>query len=131
MHYEGFDCTLSSFQTGTMRSIPPYSNSTRCFLSANPAFELNYNSFLSKANPTGAEPVPSTPLIYFTHKGRYIEGFNGDAQIPAMPSKTYRLRVINTSSFAMFLFWIDGHDMRIIEVDGVRSRFLLRLRAVD
>ena len=36
------------------------------------------------------------------------------------PGKTYRLRIVNTSAFAMFFFWIDGHDMRIIEVDGVR-----------
>jgi iron transport multicopper oxidase len=33
-----------------------------------------------------------------------------------VPGKTYRLRVVNTSAFAMFFFWIDGHDMRVIEV---------------
>lgn len=35
------------------------------------------------------------------------------------PGKTYRLRVINMSGFATFYFDIDGHDMDIIEVDGV------------
>ena len=29
------------------------------------------------------------------------------------------MRIVNTAAFAMFYFWIDGHDMRIIEVDGV------------
>jgi iron transport multicopper oxidase len=29
------------------------------------------------------------------------------------------LRIVNTSAFAAFYFWIDGHDMRVIEVDGV------------
>ena len=37
------------------------------------------------------------------------------------PGKTYRLRIVNTSAFAAFFFWIDGHDMRIIEADGVRT----------
>lgn len=45
-------------------------------------------------------------------------GFNENATLPFQPGKTYRLRIVNTSAFAMFFFWIDGHDMRIIEVDG-------------
>jgi iron transport multicopper oxidase len=57
-------------------------------------------------------------LIYFTHNGTYIPGFNTDAKINFLPGKTYRLRIINTSALAMFYFWIDGHDMRIIEADG-------------
>jgi hypothetical protein len=32
--------------------------------------------------------------------------------------------------FAMTFFWIDGHDMRIIEVDGVRVFSDVSLRAV-
>jgi iron transport multicopper oxidase len=46
-------------------------------------------------------------------------GFNENATLPFVPGKTYRLRIVNTSAFAMFFFWIDNHDMRIIEVDGV------------
>ena len=37
------------------------------------------------------------------------------------PGKTYRLRLANIGAFAGFFFWIDGHDMTIIEADGVRS----------
>ena len=43
------------------------------------------------------------------------------------PGKTYRLRIVNTSAFAAFFFWIDGHEMRIIEADGVSPRFLVRI----
>jgi len=46
-------------------------------------------------------------------------GFNENATLPFQPGKTYRLRIVNTSGLAAFFFWIDGHEMRIIEVDGV------------
>ena len=41
-----------------------------------------------------------------------------------MPGKTYRLRLINMSALAMYHFWIEGHDMRIIEADGVDTQEL-------
>jgi iron transport multicopper oxidase len=91
--------------------------------------------FISRANPGGAEPVPDSSLIYFvrgtdasylppisgTTSGAGNVGFNENATLPFEAGKTYRLRVINTSAFAMFYFWIDGHDMEIIEVDGVSN----------
>ncbi|KAK7036555.1 ferroxidase fet3 [Paramarasmius palmivorus] len=83
--------------------------------------------FISIKNPGGAEPVPDSALIYYSQNGSYLApvggesptvGFNENATLPFSPGKTYRLRIINTSAFAMFYFWIDGHEMRIIEVDG-------------
>ncbi|KAI9062216.1 multicopper oxidase [Trametes sanguinea] len=88
--------------------------------------------FVSIANPGGAEPVPDSALIYFAQNGTYLGpksgtspdpvtgavGFNENATLPFQPGKTYRLRIINTSAFAAFFFWIDGHEMRIIEADG-------------
>ncbi|KAJ7018956.1 Fet3 protein [Mycena alexandri] len=87
--------------------------------------------YISTSNPDGIEPVPDSPLIYFAHDGAYlgpkagshpdigsVVGFNENATLPFHPGKTYRLRVINTSAFAKFIFYIDGHDMRVIEVDG-------------
>ncbi|OBZ77891.1 Iron transport multicopper oxidase fio1 [Grifola frondosa] len=59
------------------------------------------NQFISIANPGGAEPIPVR------------------LRLLVQPGKTYRLRIVNTSAFAAFYFWIDGHDMRIIEADGV------------
>ncbi|ELU42615.1 ferroxidase, multicopper oxidase [Rhizoctonia solani AG-1 IA] len=80
---------------------------------------VNNAKFLSRWNPGGAEPVPESSLIYFTANGTNIPGFNENTTLNFVPGKTYRLRVINTSALAMFYFWIDGHEMRIIEVDGV------------
>ncbi|KAI0747068.1 Fet3 protein [Daedaleopsis nitida] len=90
------------------------------------------SQFVSLANPGGAEPVPDSGLIYFSQNGSYLGpisgtspdpvtgkvGFNENATLPFQPGKTYRLRIVNTSAFSAFFFWIDGHDMRIIEVDG-------------
>ncbi|KAJ6616429.1 Fet3 protein [Mycena sp. CBHHK59/15] len=86
--------------------------------------------FVNIANPGGAEPVPDAGLIYFAQNGTYLApkagtspddklvGYNENATLPFEAGKTYRLRVVNTSAFAMFFFWIDGHDMSVIEVDG-------------
>jgi len=88
--------------------------------------------FISVANPDGIEPIPDSALLYFAQNGTYLGpisgtnpslvtshvGFNENATLPFEPGKTYRLRIVNPSAFAGFFFWIDGHDMRIIEVDG-------------
>ncbi|KAK0449587.1 Fet3 protein [Desarmillaria tabescens] len=89
--------------------------------------------FINIANPGGAEPVPQSGLIYFAaQNGSYLGpisgtspagvtsavGFNENATLPFEAGKTYRLRILNTGAFSMFYFWIDGHEMRIIEVDG-------------
>lgn len=88
-----------------------------------PAAEMN-KRFMSKYNPTGAEPVPESLLMYFAANGSYLPSndnvaFNENAGISFEPGKTYRLRVINTGAFAMQFLWIEGHQMRVIEVDGV------------
>jgi len=87
--------------------------------------------FISISNPGGAEPVPDAGLIYFAQNASYLPpisgttfsgtsavGFNENATLPFVPGKTYRLRIVNTSALSAFYFWIDGHDMRIIEADG-------------
>ncbi|KAI0347221.1 Fet3 protein [Trametopsis cervina] len=88
--------------------------------------------FISVANPGGAEPVPDSALVYFAQGPKYLApiagtspasvtsavGFNENATLPFQPGKTYRLRIINVSTFAAFYFYIDGHEMRIIEADG-------------
>ena len=67
------------------------------------------DKFLSLQNPAGGEPGPDSAL------------FNEmvSPNIKFEPGKTYRLRIINFSAASMFYFLIDGHDMKIIEVDGV------------
>ncbi|KAJ1882410.1 ferroxidase fet3 [Coemansia sp. RSA 1722] len=71
-------------------------------------------SFLSWKNPGGAEPVPNGALIG-------SEGGDNIHTIKFEPGKTYRIRLINMSALAMFHFSIDGHKMRVIEVDGVTT----------
>ncbi|KAI8981945.1 Cupredoxin [Mycotypha africana] len=71
--------------------------------------EVGLATFLSVYNPTGAEPVPQSALI----------NDNRNTSFEFVPGKTYRLRIINMASFATFYFDIDGHDMDIIECDGV------------
>ncbi|KAF8551775.1 Fet3 protein [Imleria badia] len=89
-------------------------------------------SFISITNPRGNEPIPDSGLIYFAQDSSYLPpiagtspapvtsavGFNDNATLPFVPGRTYRLRIINTSAFSAFYFWIDGHDMRIIEADS-------------
>ncbi|KAI7896214.1 multicopper oxidase-domain-containing protein [Mucor mucedo] len=71
--------------------------------------EENLAIFLNEDNPTGAEPVPESGFIF--------NNVNDTLSFEA--GKTYRLRLINMSGFSMFFFSIDGHDMDIIEVDGI------------
>jgi iron transport multicopper oxidase len=65
--------------------------------------------FMNVENPTGAEPIPQAAL--------FNDGQNGTINFE--PGKTYRLRFINMAAFAMFHVWIEDHEMRVIEVDGV------------
>ncbi|KAI8363888.1 multicopper oxidase-domain-containing protein [Blakeslea trispora] len=69
----------------------------------------NLAIFMSENNPTGAEPVPDSGFL----------GNGNDFKLDFVPGKTYRLRLINTSGFSMFYFSIDGHDLDIIEIDGI------------
>ncbi|KAL0091079.1 multicopper oxidase [Phycomyces blakesleeanus] len=69
----------------------------------------NLAIFMNVNNPTGAEPVPESGLIMDTI----------NPNITFVPGKTYRLRLINMSAFSTFFISIDGHDLDIIEVDGI------------
>ncbi|KAH8892032.1 hypothetical protein GQ53DRAFT_746474 [Thozetella sp. PMI_491] len=68
--------------------------------------------FISKANPTGAEPVPKAALWNDTQ----------DLKIPVQPGKTYLFRLINMGAFAGQYIWFEGHNMTIVEVDGVYTQ---------
>ncbi|OLN92142.1 Iron transport multicopper oxidase FET3-like protein 1 [Colletotrichum chlorophyti] len=65
--------------------------------------------FLSKGNPTGAEPVPQAALMNDTQ----------NLKVPVQPGKTYLIRMINMAAFAGMYVWIEGHNASIVEVDGV------------
>ncbi|KAJ3187554.1 ferroxidase fet3 [Irineochytrium annulatum] len=65
--------------------------------------------FLSLYNPVGNEPVPDSGLI--NEASTSVFHFN--------PGMTYRLRLVSFGALVTYNFWIDGHDMQVIEVDGV------------
>ncbi|KAI5468123.1 Cupredoxin [Mariannaea sp. PMI_226] len=69
-------------------------------------------SFMAKSNPTGAEPVPQAALMNETQ----------DLKVPVQTGKTYLVRLINIGAFAGQYFWIEGHNMTIVEVDGVYTK---------
>ncbi|RDA93810.1 hypothetical protein CP533_6348 [Ophiocordyceps camponoti-saundersi (nom. inval.)] len=68
--------------------------------------------FLSKNNPTGAEPVPNAALINETQ----------NLEVKVQPRRKYLLRIVNVGAFAAQYFWIEGHTMTIVEVDGVYTK---------
>ncbi|KAI8634433.1 multicopper oxidase [Xylariaceae sp. FL1651] len=65
--------------------------------------------FNSKSNPTGAEPVPQAALFNETQ----------NLTVAVQPGKTYLFRMINIGAFAGQYIWFEGHNMTIVEVDGV------------
>ncbi|UNI20006.1 hypothetical protein JDV02_006143 [Purpureocillium takamizusanense] len=68
--------------------------------------------FMSKNNPTGAEPVPNSALMNETQNLKFA----------VEPGKTYLFRVINIGAFAGQYLWFEGHKMTIVEVDGVYTQ---------
>ncbi|KND94156.1 Iron transport multicopper oxidase FET3 [Tolypocladium ophioglossoides CBS 100239] len=69
-------------------------------------------AFMSKTNPKGAEPVPDAALINDTQ----------NVTISVEPGKTYLFRVINIGAFPGQYLWVEGHKMRVVEVDGVYTK---------
>ncbi|KAJ1672975.1 ferroxidase fet3, partial [Spiromyces aspiralis] len=65
--------------------------------------------YLSLKNPGGGEPSPNSALFNETVS----------PTLSFEPGNKYRIRIINYSAAAIFYFSVDGHDMEIIEIDGV------------
>lgn len=65
--------------------------------------------FISIANPSGAEPVPSAALFNDTQ----------DLNVKIEPGKTYLFRIVNMAAFAAQYVWFEEHTMRIVEIDGI------------
>jgi len=65
--------------------------------------------FLNKKNPKGAEPVPQNALLNDTQ----------NLTVSVQPGKTYLVHVVNIGAFAGQYLWFEGHNMTIVEVDGV------------
>ncbi|MCJ1249633.1 hypothetical protein MMC30_006859 [Trapelia coarctata] len=70
------------------------------------------SSFISVTNPTGAEPIPNAALINDTQ----------NLKIHVEPGKTYMIRIVNMAAFAAQYLWFEGHNFRIVEVDGIYTQ---------
>lgn len=89
MYDEAFTVTMSDWYHELVEDIEPH--------------------FISLANPTGAEPIPSSFLFNDTM----------NTSIPVQPDKTYLMRLINIGAFVGQYFYIEDHSFRIVEIDGV------------
>jgi iron transport multicopper oxidase len=65
--------------------------------------------FLNKYNPTGAEPIPQNFLMNNTRN------LTWDVE----PDTTYLLRLTNIGGFTSYWFFIEDHNLTVIEVDGI------------
>jgi iron transport multicopper oxidase len=76
--------------------------------------------FLSPENPDGAEPVPDSENLFssFLTLGALImDHQNGTTNVT--PGTTVKFHLVNIGAFAYFHFWIECHNLIVIEVDGV------------
>ncbi|KAF8511283.1 laccase [Hysterangium stoloniferum] len=68
-----------------------------------------------------AEPVPDSNLL--NGVGRYKGGpATPRAVINVVQGKRYRFRIINMSAIVPFNFTVEGHNVTVIEADGVNHR---------
>lgn len=68
--------------------------------------------FINKANPSGAEPVPDGALFNDTQ----------NLKVAVQPGKTYLFHMVNMGAFASQYVWFEGHNISIVEVDGVYTQ---------
>ncbi|SCU91041.1 LANO_0D10594g1_1 [Lachancea nothofagi CBS 11611] len=76
-----------------------------------PYYEV-VDEFLSRYNPTGAEPIPQNILFNNTV----------NASISFDPDTVYLLRFINVGNFVAQYVYMEDHDFTIVEVDGTYVR---------
>lgn len=67
------------------------------------------SKFLSRYNPTGAEPIPQNSLFNDTRNSTW----------EVEPDKTYYLRIVNMGMFVSQYLKLEDHTFTIVEIDGV------------
>lgn len=70
---------------------------------------INYYQSAENAADGGAEPIPDTGLL---NDGQNVT-------VSVKPGRTYLLHTLNTGNFVGTYLKIDGHNLTIVEVDGV------------
>ncbi|KAJ9360906.1 CAZyme family AA1 [Paecilomyces variotii] len=69
-------------------------------------------TYMAKGNMMLQEPLPQSNLINETQ----------NLKIGVQPGKTYLVRMINIGAFMGQYFWMEGHNMTIVELDGVYTK---------
>ncbi|AOA62477.1 Ferro-O2-oxidoreductase [Komagataella phaffii CBS 7435] len=69
-------------------------------------------NFMSRFNPTGAEPIPQNFLFNDTRN------FTWNVE----PSKTYKVNLINVGGFVSQYLWMEDHTFKVVQVDGVYTQ---------
>lgn len=91
----------------------PYSYDEDVPLSVNDHYHLEspeiIKQFLSRFNPTGAEPIPQNSLFNETKNATWH----------VKPDTTYLLRIVNMGLFVSQYLHIEDHKFVIVEIDGV------------
>lgn len=72
--------------------------------------EIIKKHFMSRFNPTGAEPIPQNGLFNETKNVTWN----------VKPDTTYLLRVVNMGLFVSQYLYIEDHTFTIVEIDGVK-----------
>lgn len=70
---------------------------------------LIMQSFMSRYNPGGAEPIPQNLLFNNTRNATWL----------VRPKTTYLLRITNMAIFASQYLYFENHNLTIVEADGV------------
>ncbi|PYI00842.1 multicopper oxidase [Aspergillus sclerotiicarbonarius CBS 121057] len=68
--------------------------------------------YMSTSNRMAMEPIPESNLMNDSQ----------NINVPIEPNSTYLFRLANIGAFMGQYFWIEGHKMSIVEVDGVYTK---------
>ncbi|AMD20196.1 HDL548Wp [Eremothecium sinecaudum] len=92
---------------------PPFEYDEEMTIMVSDIYKSSYTEltkkFMSRYNPTGAEPIPQNLLFNHTT----------NATINFEPNKRYMLRIINGAFFVSQYLYIEDHSFTVVEVDGV------------
>lgn len=72
-------------------------------------YEVVTEEFLSRYNPTGAEPIPQNILFNNTM----------NVTLDFTPGETYLFRFLNVGLFVSQYIILEDHEMTVVEVDGI------------
>ncbi|CUM51402.1 unnamed protein product [Debaryomyces tyrocola] len=91
---------------------PPFQYDEETTLTVSDWYHMEYpdvmSSFLSRYNPTGAEPIPQNSLFNDTKNSTWH----------VKPDTTYLVRIVNMGMFTSQYLYIEDHTFTIVEIDG-------------